>query len=93
MTFRPVCDKFKAGIELQQIRSDVDGKTRWNGVTIHSTEENIKKEMREAFARITGKEGEEMRKRLVEVKKIYVDSYKTGKSHVAMEEFGLFATA
>ena len=62
-------------------------------MTIHSTEENIKREMREAFARITGDEGDEMRKRLKEVKKIYVDSYKTGMSHVAMEKFGRFATA
>ena len=88
-----VSDKLKIAIELQQIRSGVDGKTRYNGVVINSTEENIKAEMREAFARITGPEGEEMRKRIQAIRAEYAKSWKEGKSLVAMEEFGRFAVA
>lgn len=78
-------------IELEQVRSGVDGKTRWNGVTINSTEENVKAEMREAFARITGPEGEVMREKVKGVRAMYYRSWKEGKSLAMMEEFGRFA--
>ncbi len=85
--------KLGIAIELEQVRTAVDGKTRWQGVKIESTGENVKKEMRDAFAKITGPVGKEMRKRLQEVRGMYVKSWKEGKSRAAMEDFGRFAAA
>ena len=86
-----MCEKLKVSIELQQVRGAVDGKTRYNGVTIHSTEENIKAEMRDVFARIVGQEGREIRIRLAELRETYVRSHREG-SHAAMVNLGRFAS-
>ena len=85
--------KLKVSFELQQIRTGVDGKTSYTGVEIDSTEENIKKEMKDAVTRILGKEGNEMRKRIKDVKALYTKSWKEGSSRAAMEDFGKFAEA
>ena len=85
--------KLGISIELLQPRTGFNGRTSYKGVRIDSTAKKIEEEMRKAFSDILGLEGEQMRKRLVEVKAVYTKSWREGSSRTAMEDFGRFAAA
>ncbi|WWD19334.1 hypothetical protein CI109_103793 [Kwoniella shandongensis] len=80
----------KVAIELKQVKtfSKPVFKKLYDGTEIVGTEEAIKAEMKDAFKRIRGKEGEELRERMKGVKKIVKDSWESGRARKDMEALG-----
>ncbi|OCF35788.1 hypothetical protein I316_02280 [Kwoniella heveanensis BCC8398] len=75
-------EKYKVGIDLKQVKTFKDPSwTRlYDGTTIVGTEEAIRAEMQDAWTRIRGAEGDEMRERMKGLRDILKKSWAEGKS-------------
>jgi len=80
-------------IDLKQIKSfktpDLQGDEKfsmlYDGTEVIGTEEAIKKEMTETWARVRGPEGEEMKGKMKALRAVYDTSWREGKSRETME--------
>lgn len=74
-------------IELLQIRTSGVREKTFAGEMIHNTPEAIRKEMRNVWARLRGKEGEEMRRSVEALRGRLRASWKDGGARRVMLEF------
>lgn len=81
--------KYGVGIELKQVKMFRGGNEKFNklydGTKIVGTEDAIKKEMAEVWARIKGPEGERMREKMRDMRALFEKSWREGKSRKEME--------
>ncbi len=81
--------KYGVGIDLKQVKTFKGGNekfhTLYDGTGIIGTEDAIKKEMAEVWARIRGPEGEQMREKMKGIRAICEKSWREGNSRKTME--------
>ena len=88
----PVTAMQKIGIELYQLSSGNDGRTLGNGIHVNSTPEAMQAELRGAWKKMRGEQGEEYRRNVVAVRELMRKSWEEGQTREAMLRFADYFT-
>ena len=76
------------GIQLYQFSTGIDGFTLANGTKIVGGEQAIRREMDETLRKLRGPEGEEMRRKMAELRGVVERSWEKGGAREAMGALG-----
>jgi hypothetical protein len=72
------------GVQLYQLSSGLDGRTLGNGVKVNSTDENMRRELAETWARMRGPDGMEFRRNTERVREDMRRSVQEGEAKANM---------
>ena len=83
----------QCGIHLYQLATGMDGKKLGNGMTIDSNPANMQKELKETWYKIRGKEGDQCRQNIANIREVIKMSSASGLAKKNMIGFNRYFTA